>query len=311
MRRSAFTLIELLVVIAIIAVLIGLLLPAVQKVREAASRLRCQNNMKQLALGLHNYSDQRGSLPRAGERNTSLSWHVYVLPYIEQGGLYDQFNQSNATGLSTANLTVALNRVPMYLCPSSTVIEKMRTTAPSNVNAPEILPNGEVGYTTHYFGILGPKGANPVTGSNYDLENTSPLDTHGGFSLQGLFMRDPVAPDRNEAGHSLANVPDGSSNTFLLGEMSWVNDVTGTRYRSWARGCDDAPVCAGARNITNSINSPSIATFNDIAMGSMHQPSGANFAFGDGSIKFISSTISLNTYRALASRNGGESLGDY
>lgn len=310
MRRPAFTLIELLVVIAIIAILVGLLLPAVQKVRESAARLRCQNNLKQVALGLHGYSDAIGSLPRAGEHNNSLSWHVFVLPYLEQNGLFQQFNLNTAANLSAANLALALNRIPIYLCPSSRV-DKMKLSAPHNPNAVEILATGEVTFTTHYYGVFGPKGLNPATNADYQIESAGDLGNHGGFSQQGLFMRDPPGPEKNEKGHSLANCQDGTSNTLLLGELSWDNNLTGTRYRSWIRGCDNAPVCSTARNIFSGINSPSIANFNDIAMGSMHQPAGSNFAFGDGSIRFIQQNISLNTYRSLASRNGGESIGGY
>ena len=245
-RRSAFTLIELLVVIAIIAILIGLLLPAVQKVREAASKLKCANNMKQLALGVHNYHDQRGGLPRAGERNNALSWHVFVLPYIEQNPLFGQFNQ-NATSLTTANMTLALNRVQMFMCPSSR-IEKMKTQAPHFSNPPEILPGGEITYTTHYYGVFGPKGLSPQTGVDYELETAGGLNTHGGFSLQGYWQRDPSGGTLNEKGHALV-CPDGSSSTILLGEMSWDSDITGTRYRTWVRGCDDAPGVAPASGL--------------------------------------------------------------
>ncbi|CAN5577998.1 DUF1559 domain-containing protein [soil metagenome] len=311
LRRRGFTLIELLVVIAIIAILIGLLLPAVQKVREAASKMRCQNNIKQLSLALHSYSDQRGALPRAGERSNELSWHVFILPYIEQNGLYTLFSQAAGGFSNTGKNEFAFNRVNMYMCPSSR-IEKMKNTPPHFNNPPELI-NGQSPFTTHYYGIMGPKGINPKDGSTYLIENSGSDANHGGFATQGLFMRDPNLPGTptNKPGRKLTDCPDGTSTTFLLGEMSWDNDATGTRYRSWARGCDDAPVCAGARNIASGINSPSIATFNDIAMGSMHRPDGANFGFGDGSVRWVRSSISLNTFLSLASRNGGETLGDY
>src|SRR5436190_1582522 len=90
--RRAFTLIELLVVIAIIAILIGLLIPAVQKARATIQRIQCQNNLHQIGVGLHNYENSNGSFPKAGEVTTELSWHVYLLPYIEQRNLYEQFS---------------------------------------------------------------------------------------------------------------------------------------------------------------------------------------------------------------------------
>jgi prepilin-type N-terminal cleavage/methylation domain-containing protein/prepilin-type processing-associated H-X9-DG protein len=313
-NRPGFTLIELLVVIAIIAILIALLVPAVQKVREAAARTQCQDHLKQIALGLHNFHDTYKYLPKAGKRSNELSWHVFLLPFIEQDPLYKQFNFAPGAfngppgNRGPMKNELAFHKIAIYLCPSS-IAEKMFTTAPHNVNTPELI-NNVAPYTTHYYGIMGPKGTNPVTGQPYEWDNVAP---HGGFARQGIFLRDTVTSSSSpgpDIGIRMVQITDGTSNTLMVGEISWVNFQTGTRYRSWVRGCDTAPVCAGSRNVVNAINSPSIALFNDIAFGSMH-PGGAHFAMGDGSVRFIQDSINLGTYRALASRNGGEPAGDF
>jgi prepilin-type N-terminal cleavage/methylation domain-containing protein len=304
-KRNGFTLIELLVVIAIIAILIGLLLPAVQKVREAAARMKCSNNLKQIGLGLHNYHDTRGALPKAGDVASQLSWHVYILPYVEQDNLFKQFNlgTGNYDSATNKNNPHGLTKVSVYQCPTSSV-ERMLTTAPHNPHNPELV-GGQAPYTPHYYGVHGPKGLNPATNANYPADTSG---SHGGFSEAGFFQRDNTTVE--DPGRKLTDATDGTSNSYMVGELSWYNAVTGTRYRTWVRGCENTNVvCAGAKNVVNAINTPSIASFNDIAFGSMHS-GGTHFCMGDASVRFVRDSIPLTTYRAFASINGGEVLSD-
>ncbi|MFO0811458.1 MAG: DUF1559 domain-containing protein [Gemmataceae bacterium] len=319
-RRRAFTLIELLVVIAIIAVLIGLLLPAVQKVRDAAARMSCQNKMKQLALAHHNYHDAVGNLVRSATIGNQLSWTVYILPYIEGDNLYKSISQAAGAYTDTGkNTPYGLTRVEAFLCPIG-LTDREVTTAPHNVTPAEFIPanTGEGPYTIHYYGFNGPLGTNPTSGQSYPVlvlpNGTIPTHENAQLAISGMLLKDFTI--------KLSDVTDGTSNTLLLGEMSWFVeksgttsvDTYGTRYRSWLRGSNGDGFVVSARNVVNGINSiynvNLTQPFNNIPMGSQHS-GGANFAFGDGSVKFIRESIDINTYKALASRNGGETLGDY
>jgi len=299
-RRRAFTLIELLVVIAIIAILIGLLLPAVQKVRSAADRMRCQNNLKQIELGLHNYHGSYGVLPQPDNRGTELSWHVYLLPFLEQQNLFDQFSQSTTTDYTGTgkNNPHGLNKPKYYQCPASLDLEKN----PKNDFAPGETVGGQFPFTTHYYGIGGPVGTNSSTGGAY--ATYPPVFEGASCSNEGLFALGQE--------FKLNQIPDGASNTFHVGEMSWTNVITGTRYRTWVRGGERTfrGYMPGIRNVSLKINSTDIRPYMNMAMGSKHN-GGTNFAFADGSVKFIRDSIALPTYLSLASRAGGETLGDY
>jgi hypothetical protein len=294
----------LLVVIAIIGVLVALLLPAVQAAREAARRMSCQNNMKQLGLGLHNYHDTYKTLPPAWIITNELSWLVLVLPFIEQQPLYDQMNLNAGPYTATGkNNPFGLTNLEVLHCPSSPA-PRMLMDPPNNVNPPDLV-NNQPPYTTHYYGISGPRGVNPVDGLNYRVNTTKPAFEGVRVSIEGMSrFPDPVQLD---------DVTDGTSNTLMVGEMSWTSKQFGTRYRSWLRGGDDGSqayaVCA--KNIVLAINAgrktPAISPYQDIPMGSMH-PGGANFTLGDASVRYLSEDIDITNYRSLASREGNEAV---
>ncbi len=300
-RRGAFTLVELLVVIAIIGILIALLLPAVQAAREAARRMQCSNNLKQIGLGLHNYHDTYHRLPAgAYSSQTSptnqLTWLVMILPYIEQRALAEQFD-FNALGYG-ANLSLSKNRVDMFLCPSAGLeYSSLRVRFTGNEE--------EDCYTTHYRGVMGPKGDNP-TGGTYSV-SMQPSSKHGGFALQGVLGRDKHV--------RFADITDGLSQTFAVGELAWDDSMA---YRAWTRGIGNLSnpnssgdfVGACCVNVQFAIRDPDtiyewVGGFNDTSFGSQH-PQGTHFLRCDGSVDFVSQDIDMAVYKARASRDGNE-----
>jgi len=290
-RAGGFTLVELLVVIAIIGVLIALLLPAVQQAREAARRMQCQNNMKQLGLALHNHHDVYTEFPTFSAGTRNISFVVHLLPYLEQTNLYELLprDASGNLNITTSDEPLCVNRIDALLCPSGTV--EFSTYA-----------GQEDRYTTHYYGVLGPKGENVQSGEDYEIDT---LGGQGGASLQGFIQWKKNLRFRD--------LTDGTSNTLAIGEMSWKDAGC---HRPWARGGEvssNGVHSASAKNVFHAINAvgyTSAATnWNDASFGSEH-PGIAQFLMGDGSVRSVSETIAMPTYRAMASRNGGETVSD-
>lgn len=290
--RCAFTLIELLVVIAIIAILIALLLPAVQKVREAAARAQCQNNLKQIALALHAYHDNYKVFPPGVDMSNRLSFHVFILPYLEQPALYGSF-KLNAFYTDPTNLAQGLSLVPVYLCPSQS--DQIYTLFGSGEWS-----GGQKTYTQHYNGVAGPIGTNPTTGAAYTVKTTSQgnISTHGVLGPSTMFRT------------KMNQISDGTSNTLLVGELSWTK---ANSYRIWIRGAFDSTPndLTSCKNVANTMLSTSYNgsnNYNNVSFGSEHTNNGANFALADGSVRYLSRDISLGIYLSAASRNGGETF---
>ena len=302
--RRGFTLVELLVVIAIIGVLVALLLPAVQSAREAARRMSCSNNLKQLSLALHSYEDTMKTLPPAGIDSNQMSWVVLLLPYFEQKALYDQFNFNKGDWKAFNRITLVQGiRIKSIVCPDLT------TKADSYSNFASTPDESSVS-ALHYQAILGPNG--PVgsnTGQNYLVQGIANQGfgvcaVQGAFG-QGTIVSSNVIPTNNP----LRTFTDGTSNTLLIGEMAWPKYPY---WRPFTRGYyadTRGTLLYASKNITNPINTKVADPWNDASLGSLH-PSGIMCSRADASVHFLRQNIDMPTYRAVASRDGGDSLSD-
>ena len=196
--KGGFTLIELLVVIAIIGILIALLLPAVQKVREAANRTKCANNVKQLALAMHNYHDTYGTLPDGGIDHFSGNWQVTLLPFIAQGALYQLYQ-----GYGTAQSVIRADNIA-----NVTSRQLALCTCPSDTPA---LPGGHTYDHCSYHNYAANFG-NTAVADSISTTGMETLAAYDGFSFGG-------APFRYNQPQRLSNITDGTSSTLMLAEV--------------------------------------------------------------------------------------------
>jgi prepilin-type N-terminal cleavage/methylation domain-containing protein/prepilin-type processing-associated H-X9-DG protein len=298
-KRSGFTLIELLVVIAIIAILIGLLLPAVQKVRAAAARVQCQNNLKQLAVAVHNYHDVNQRIPANGPQATfsmggaNWSWLALILPYVEQQNLYQRMNIPFSTlAVNNANGLLA-TPVKTFQCPADGTTNLPRT------NTADI--GGKVGQT-NYKGVCGDNWA----WGNFPF--TPPGGSSNGLDVgNGIFYRTDGKP--GTTGHGplpIVAIIDGTSNTFMIGEdVPLYNRWCAWPYNNAAVGTCAIPLNYG---IPPRTNPGGASDWHNVYSFRSRHTNGANFAYADGSVQFITQSISRTVYMATATYQGGEAV---
>jgi prepilin-type processing-associated H-X9-DG protein len=292
-------LVELLVTIGIVGTLIALLLPAVQAARESARRLQCANNLKQIGLSMLNFHTANACLPPGASSQSELAWTAFVLPHLEQLPLHARVNFGAGSYMGGVDRRgpgkneLALTRLAVLACPSS--MAERSTYASPPFSDTDFIPGsgGTAPYTTHYYGVAGPRGTNATNGQPYPM--VTPEDPVHKVAIGGVLTKDLRI--------RLDGVLDGTSNTLLLGERS-VN--ASNHYRSWIRGIKETnDVFGSVRNVTAPINSGEQLSHNDSSFGSQH-PGGAQFGWCDGSVRFVDETIALELLLALASRKGRE-----
>ena len=305
--RPAFTLIELLVVIAIIVILIGLLLSAVQRVREAAARVKCQNNMKQIALAIHNYENANGYFPIGwiiSGPKPGRNYIVDLLPYLEQPAIHRLYNYT-LDWTDPGNAAATQQAIPILICPStpqaregmyvndypvSDVIDELSlpVLVPwPNPDIPDASPTRPIRLVASFF--MTPKVKDQYIDPWYALDVEPPKisDIPDGLSQTFMVLEDAGRPERYEEG--IWTPP--SNGRYPARNEHWADPENRITIQALCRG----------NQVVNCNNGNEIYSF--------HLGNGANYCFGDGSVRFIRQDIAPATFAALYTRAGGEVAG--
>jgi prepilin-type N-terminal cleavage/methylation domain-containing protein len=337
--RPAFTIVELLVVIAIIATLVGLLLPAVQSVRESARRTQCGNNLKQLALAVISYESSNGRLPLAADvrqelsirndpswgpiedkmnpwkeagasnpshRMSGASWILAVLPFMDEKAVYNQWDFSRNV---RANAAIAQTDIPGLYCPSR------RSGIRGADDQGRLLVSSWTGGGTDYGGSTGRQDTflNNTSEQHRFSSIVTPVDGEIGGVLQGVFsmpvIRERSLADRNSspppAGFSLAACRDGASNTLLLGELQRLSPAPGASgAAAYNRQSYDGWAVGGAATLFSTATDPGRSNpggLNNLFFESpgSDHQGGSFFAMGDGSVRFVNEFVDARDNRAV------------
>jgi prepilin-type N-terminal cleavage/methylation domain-containing protein/prepilin-type processing-associated H-X9-DG protein len=308
-RRSAFTLIELLVVIAIVAVLIGLLLPAVQKVREAASRMSCSNNLKQIGIALHSHHDTYKSFPAGRDPwPKPFSPHAHLLPFIEQENLQNliDFNSPTSTG---PNATAAVTPVKTFQCPSDPASGRVPGSTYAGTNYVANVGTGTVNYGDYTVGdgvflLNRPIGFRDLTDGSSNTVAFSESVLGSGTDSNGPTPADPK--------RQVLQLPGGTPTTPDACSAGANGTWSGQRGDRWINGGYQSTLYthflspnSSTWDCTNVSNNYGLTTARSWHSG------GVNVLLCDGSVRFVPDSIPLAVWQALSTRAGGEVIGDY